>query len=419
MRFESDRQTASRTEPTQALAGLRVLDFSHALAGPYCTLLLADYGAEIYKLEPPEGELARGWGPPFVEGEASFFLGLNRGKRGVSIDLKRHEGVDLCLRLVERMDVLIENFRPGTMQRLGLGYEAVRNRNPRLIYCSISGYGQKGPSRDQTAMDLTIECSSGFMSITGTDQGEQVRSGYAVADINAGLFAAIGILMALQQRDRTGIGQYVDVSMFDGMTSAMSSNYMAYLGSGNVPKPMGTSFPTLVPYRTFRASDREFSIAVGSEKLWATLCDVIDRPEFRDDPRYSSNALRIQNREALERQLQHVFSHHTANEWVKLLGNAGVPCTTVATFAEVVDDPQAALRQMFPSISHPVRKPYRATGPPIKMSESVAGALTGAPQVGEHTEAVLTELLGMDLKTVKKLAAHGVIVLHQRNCRES
>jgi crotonobetainyl-CoA:carnitine CoA-transferase CaiB-like acyl-CoA transferase len=195
------------SESTKALAGLRVLDFSHALAGPYCTLLLSDCGAEVYKLESPYGgELSRGWGPPFAGGEASFFLGLNRGKRGISIDVKQAEGLELCLKLIDRMDVVIENFRPGTMDRLGLGYQALHARNPRLIYCSISGYGQDGPSRDEAAMDLVIECSSGFMSITGTEAGEQVRSGYAVADINAGLFAVIGILMALQARNRTGAG---------------------------------------------------------------------------------------------------------------------------------------------------------------------------------------------------------------------
>ena len=215
----------------QALEGIKVLDLSHALAGPFCTLLMADYGAEVYKLESPRGgDLGRGWGPPFLGGQSAFFLGLNRGKRGISIDLKRQEGIELCLQLLDRMDALVENFRPGTMERLGLGYEALHARNPRLVYCSISGYGQAGPSRDEAAFDLIVECSSGFMSITGTEEGEQVRSGYAVSDINAGLFALIGIQMALRHRDRTGAGQYVDVSMFDSMISAMSSNYMTFLG---------------------------------------------------------------------------------------------------------------------------------------------------------------------------------------------
>jgi len=193
-----------------ALEGIRVLDFSHALAGPYCTMLMSDYGAEVYKLEARSGDMGRGWGPPFAGGMASFFLGLNRGKLGISIDLKQAEGLELCLRLIDRMDVLIENFRPGAMDKLGLGYGDVRKRNPRLVYCSISGYGQQGPSRDEAAMDLVVQASSGLLSITGTEEGESVRCGYGVTDVTAGLFALIGILLALRARDTTGIGQYVD-----------------------------------------------------------------------------------------------------------------------------------------------------------------------------------------------------------------
>jgi crotonobetainyl-CoA:carnitine CoA-transferase CaiB-like acyl-CoA transferase len=250
-----------------ALDGIRVLDFSHALSGPYCTMLLSDYGACVYKLEASEGDMSRGWGPPFAGGVASVFLGLNRGKRGISIDLKQPEGLDLCLRLIDKVDVLVENFRPGTMDRLGLGYEAAHQRNPRLIYCSISGYGQAGPSRDEAAMDLVVQSSSGLLSITGTDQGESVRCGYGVTDVTAGLFAVIGILLALRARERTGSGQFVDVSMLDSMISTMSSNYMSFLGSDVVPRPMGSSFPTVVPYRVFQTGDRPLAIAVGSEKL--------------------------------------------------------------------------------------------------------------------------------------------------------
>src|SRR5579862_9034850 len=256
-------------ERARPLDGIRVLDFSHALAGPYCTLLLSDYGADIYKLEAAQqGDMGRGWGPPFTSGVSSFFLGLNRGKRGISIDLKQPEGLELCLRLIDRMDVLMENFRPGAMERLGLGYEAVHQRNPRLVYCSISGYGQNGPSRDEAAMDLVMQASSGLLSITGTASGETVRCGYGVTDVTAGLFAVIGILLALRARESTGCGQYVDVSMLDSMISTMSSNYMSFLGSDVVPQPMGTAFPTVVPYQVFETLDRAVGIAVGSERLW-------------------------------------------------------------------------------------------------------------------------------------------------------
>ena len=395
----------------QALAGLRVLDFSHALAGPYCTLMMADCGSEVYKLESPHGgELSRGWGPPFAGGEASFFLGLNRGKRGISIDLKQAKGIELCLGLIDRMDVLVENFRPGTMERIGLGYEAARTRNPKLVYCSISGYGQNGPSRDEAAMDLIVECSSGFMSITGTEAGEQVRSGYAVADINAGLFATISILMALQYRNRTGHGQYIDVSMFDSMISAMSSNYMSHLGSGKTPQPMGTAFPTVVPYRVFHASDRVFSIAVGSEKLWAAFCDAIGHLELGSHPEYASNALRIQNREKLERRLEDIFRTRTAAEWICVFGDAGIPSSPVLNFAEVVEHPPSAFREMFPWMQHPTAGAHRVTGSPVKMSETPGRTSHCAPCLGQDTAATLRELLGLDNDTIAKLAAAGVIL---------
>jgi crotonobetainyl-CoA:carnitine CoA-transferase CaiB-like acyl-CoA transferase len=401
-----------------ALEGIRILDFSHALAGPYCTLLLSDFGASVYKLESPAGgDMGRGWGPPFAGDQSSFFLGLNRGKQGISIDLKTPEGIDLCLRLIDRMDVLVENFRPGAMARLGLGYDALAQRNPRLVYCSISGYGQGGPSRDEAAMDLIVECSSGFMSITGTEEGEQVRSGYAVADINAGLFSSIGILMALRARDLTGRGQYVDVSMLDGMISAMSSNYMSYLGSGKVPRPLGAAFPTVVPYSVYNAKDRCFSIAVGSEKLWSTFCRAIGREDIGADPRFETNARRVENRHALEAILQSVFGERNMAEWIDLLRAAGIPCSPVKNFEEVSQDAQAAVRNMFPTIDCPAVGPHRVTGPPIKLSETPARIGSPAPALGEHTRHVLRDLLGLDADAADDLAARGVLLDGERELR--
>ena len=394
-----------------ALDGIHVLDFTHALAGPYCTLLLSDFGARVYKLESPSGgDMARGWGPPFCGNQASYFLGLNRGKLGVSIDLKHPEGIELCLRLIDRMDVLIENFRPGTMDRLGLGYAAMSERNPRLVYCSISGYGQAGPSREEAAMDLVVECSSGFLSITGTEAGDQVRSGYAVADINAGLFSTIGILMALQARERSGRGQYVDVSMLDAMISAMTSSFMYYLGSGITPRPMGTSFATVVPYRVFEAKDRGFSIAVGSEKLWSAFCRVIERPDLERNPDFATNPRRATNRPALEAILGAVFREHDVAYWIERLSSAGIPCSPVKNLAEVVDDPQAAFREMFPSIECPVVGAHRVTGPAVKLSDTPGRVSSPAPELGEHTGVVLAELLGMDTASVDRLVKDGAIL---------
>lgn len=391
------------------LEGIRVLDFSHALAGPYCTLLLADYGAEVYKLESRSGDMGRGWGPPFAGGVASFFLGLNRGKRGISIDLKQPAGLDLCLGLIDRMDVLLENFRPGTMDRLGLGYEALHRRNPRLVYCSISGYGQQGPSRDEAAMDLVMQAASGLLSITGTEDGESVRCGYGVTDVTTGLFAVMGILLALRARDRTGEGQFVDVSMLDSMISTMSSNYMTYLGSGIVPRPMGTSFPTVVPYRVFHTRDRAIGIAIGSDKLWVSFCRAIDHPELAEHADYATNPQRIRHRARLEPLLEEIFLRGSAAEWLTKLQAAGIPASLVRNFQEVVEDPQCGARQMFPSLDHPGAGQHRVTGTPVKLSVTPGGPALAAPLLGQHTGEALADLLGLDGQAIEALAGTGVI----------
>ena len=398
------------TMPRSALAGIRVLDFSHALAGPYCTLLLSDYGAEIYKLEAAGGgDMGRGWGPPFAGGIASVFLGLNRGKRGISIDLKHAEGLELCLRLIDQMDVLVENFRPGSMDRLGLGYEAVHRRNPRLVYCSISGYGQNGPSRDEAAMDLVVQSSSGLLSITGTKEGESVRCGYGVTDVTAGLFAVIGILLALRARESTGRGQFIDVSMLDSMISTMSSNYMSFLGSGIVPQPMGTAFPTVVPYRVFQTQDRALAIAVGSEKLWSAFCRALERPDLESHPDYASNAERIRHRDSLEELLAGIFRKRPVAEWLDRLPSAGVPCSLVRNFQEVAEHPQSAVREMFPVIDHATAGRHRVTGTPVKLSDTPGHPTSPAPLLGEHTRCTLRELLALDDPTLDDLAARRVV----------
>jgi crotonobetainyl-CoA:carnitine CoA-transferase CaiB-like acyl-CoA transferase len=393
------------------LDGLRVLDFSHALAGPYCTLLMAQYGADVYKIESPEGgDIGRGWAPPYTGAQASYFLGVNAGKRGVSINLKHPEGRELCLRLMEHADVFIENFRPGTMDRLGLGYAAAQSRNPRLIYCSISGYGQDGPARDEPAMDLILQASSGLISVTGTPEGELVRCGHSVADITAGMFAVIGILMAIRAREQTGAGQYVDVSMYDGMLSAMTSNFSYFAGSQEVPRPRGTAFGSIVPYRTFPTADRDIAIAVGSEKLWVVFCDAIRHPELASHPDYANNALRVKNRGVLEPMLAEVFREAGAEEWKKRLGAVGVPCTPVRTLDEVFRDAQAQARGMFPLIEHTAAGRFPVTGLPVKFSATPGSVARGAPLLGEHTREALENLLGLSSDELDRLAADSVIV---------
>jgi crotonobetainyl-CoA:carnitine CoA-transferase CaiB-like acyl-CoA transferase len=377
-------------------------------------MLLADYGAHVYKLESPLGDMGRGWGPPFVGGESSFFLGLNRGKFGITIDLKLPEGLDLCLRLIDTMDVLVENFRPGTMDRLGLGFEAVHKRNPRLVYCSISGYGQQGPSRDEAAMDLVVQSSSGLLSITGTAQGESVRCGYGVTDVTAGQFAVIGILLALRARETTGEGQFVDVSMLDGMISTMSSNYMSFLGSNIVPAPMGTAFPTVVPYRVFQTKDRALALAVGSERLWSAFCQAIGRSDLEKHPDYGTNAARIRNREALESHLSEIFLQLPAEKWNVKLQSAGIPCSLVRNFQEVREHPQSQVRQMFPTLKHPTAGLHQVTGTPVKLSTTPGGSALPAPLLGEHTRFVLRELLGINDEAFDALATRRVVLESQR-----
>ena len=390
---------------TTPLEGLRVLDFSHALAGPYCTMILAQYGADVYKIETPDGgEVGRTWAPPYSLGEASYFLGINSGKRSLAIDLKKPEGIALCLDLIERADVLIENMRPGTMERLGLGYQAAKARNAKLIYCSISGYGQTGPSRDDPAMDLILQASSGLISMTGVEGGERVRCGHSVADITSGMFAMIGILLAIEARNRTGEGQFVDVSMLDSMISAMASNFAYFMGSGVVPEALGTRFSTIVPYRRFPTADRDIVIAVASQKLWQEFCVSIGKPEWLDDPGYATNPLRVKNRETLEPAIAEVFKTDTAAHWVKKLSTHGIPCAPVKTLDEVAADPQVAAREMLPDIDG-----FRVTGPPVKFSATPGRIPRRAPHLGEHNCELLKEVLGLSESQVAALIEKGAI----------
>jgi crotonobetainyl-CoA:carnitine CoA-transferase CaiB-like acyl-CoA transferase len=387
------------------LDGTRVLDFSHALAGPYCTMLMAQYGADVYKIEPPDvGDIGRTWGPPFTGDEASFFLGINVGKRSLVVDLKNPDGLKLCLDMIEHVDVVIENLRPGTLDRLGLGYEAVRARNPRVIYCSISGYGQEGPSRDEPAMDLIVQAASGLISVTGVEGGERVRCGHSVADITSGMFALIGILMALQARQRTGTGQFIDVSMLNSMISVMAANHAYFSGSGLVPAPMGTRFGSIVPYRGFATADRPIVIAVASAKLWREFCLCISHPELIDHPEYATNALRVKNREPLERQIGEIFRSNDSAYWIDNLRKHGIPVALVRTLEEVVNDPQTTQYEMFP-----VLEGFRATGAPVRFSETPGNVRRRAPHLGEHAREVLSELLNLTDQAIDRLVEEKIV----------
>ncbi|HEX3914246.1 MAG TPA: CoA transferase [Steroidobacteraceae bacterium] len=382
------------TQPSAPLEGIKVLDFSHALAGPYCTMLMAAYGAEVIKVEGPDGDIGRTWGPPFHGADASYFVGLNSGKQSLAVDLKSSQGLETCRKLAAKADIVVENFRPGTMNRLGLDYASLAAANARLIYVSISGYGQTGPRRLEPAMDLIIQSASGLMSITGTGAGETVKTGHSIADITAGLFSLIGAMMALEARHRTGRGQFVDVSMMDTVMSTMLPSFARYLASGVLPKPMGTLFEGIVPYRNFICADREMTLAVASDKLWRSFCGAIGRADLANHPDYNTNPLRVKNRAVLEPMLEAMFRSRRAEDWVALLAEHGVPATVVRNLKEVIDDQQTAARNMTPVVQHPVAGPIRVLGVPVQLSETPGRIGSASPLLGADTAAILKAISG-------------------------
>lgn len=392
------------------LDGITVLDFSHALAGPYCAMLMSAFGARVIKVESPDGgDIGRGWAPPYQGGEASYFIGVNAGKESLAIDLKKPEGLALVHRLAEKADIVIENMRPGTMTRLGLGYDDLATANPRLIYVSVSGYGQTGPRKMEPAMDLIVQAASGLMSITGTPTGEVVRTGNSIADITAGLFALIGTQMALEARHRTGRGQFVDVAMMDGVMSTMAANFGYFFGNGIVPKPMGTGFLAIVPYAAFACADRSITIAVASDKLWDGFCRAIEHPDLINDERFNSNPLRVKNRGVLEPMLTDIFRSKPAAHWIEALTREGTPCTLVRNFQEVADDPQVAARNMLPTVAHQSAGPVKVTGVPVQLSDTPGRVTHGAPLLGADSANVLRDIFGLPESEVSRLLETGVI----------
>ena len=392
-----------------ALDDITVLDLSHALAGPFASTMLGDMGANIIKIEPPTGDISRAWGPPFYGSEPSYFVGLHRNKRSVVIDFKHAEGKELFFRLVEHADVVLENYRVGVLDKLGLGYEAGRQRNPRIIYCSVSGFGQSGPYRDRAALDLIVQAESGMMSVTGEEGGRGVRCGVSVADMTAGMYAAYGILTAVHARSRTGRGQYVDVSMLEGQLSLLQTLVTAYIADGQIPGPMGTAYKALLPYQTFRTKTRDLALAVGSEKLWKDFCPLLGAPEMTTDPRWHNNAARGKNRASLIERLQEIFLGKTYEEWEAILVPAGIPMGAINTIDKMVSHPQVAARNVLVDCEHPTAGKAKVVGPAVRLSDTPGAIRTPAPLLGEHTDAVLRERLGLDDAAVGRLRQQGVI----------
>ncbi len=392
-----------------ALSGIRILDLSRVLAGPYCSMVLADYGAEVIKVEKPgSGDGTRQWGPPWVGSESAYFLSVNRNKKSITLDLKQAAGRDLARRLAKRSDVLIENFKPRTAARLGLGYPRLSTDNPGLIYCSISGYGQSGPYSDRPGYDAMIQAQGGIMSITGPRDGEPHKVGVAIVDISAGLFAATAILAALHSRQQTGTGQHIDVALLDSQVAWLANVAQNYLATGDPPSRHGNAHPNIVPYETLPTADGQLALAVGSDQQYERFCHAADRPDLWADLRFRSNDGRVTHRQELVPKLRRLLASKPTADWLRLLLAADIPASAVNDIPAVLADPQVRARGMVQSAEHPTLGKIDLLGPVAKLSATPATVRSAPPLLGADTEAVLGDLLGCSAAELQELAGQGV-----------
>ena len=391
------------------LAGLTIVDLTRVLSGPYCTMLLADMGARVIKVEQPgRGDDTRAWGPPFVGKESAYFLSINRNKESLTLDFKSEEGRRILGQLIGKSDVVVENFRPGAMARLGLDYATLAPKHPRLVHCSISGFGQDGPRRDQPGYDAVIQAEGGLMSVTGDADGRPFRVGLAVTDMVAGLLAAQGIILALFARDRSGKGQQVDISMLDGVISLLSYHASIYLTTGAESKRVGNRHATIAPYDTFAASDGELFLAVGNDDQFQRFCRTTGLTHLLADDRFATNPARVRNEGALKQLLEPVMRARTRADWIRDLTAAGVPCGAVKSVPEALTDPQVSARRMIEAVEHAVLGPMKVLGTPIKLSDTPASVRTAPPTLGQHTDTVLAEL-GLSVSDIARLRKQDII----------
>ena len=391
------------------LDGIRVVDLSRVVAGPFCTMTLADMGADVVKLEEPgRGDESRAFGPPFHGGESPYFLSINRNKRSCTIDLKHEQGKAILRRLLDGADVLVENFRPGALARLGFGYDSVSAAHPRLVYCSISGFGDSGPDATRPGYDLIVQGEAGLMDVTGEAAGPPTRVGTSIADLASGLMAAQGILLALYARRTTGRGQHVRVAMLDAVASLLTYNTGIYFASGASPTRRGNDHPSVAPYQTLRAKDGWMNLGVANDSLWKRYCDAVDRPDLRDDPRFATAPARVEHRETLIPIIEALTAARTVREWMDLLGAAGVPCGRIRNVAEVCTNPQLVERGKVVERPHPTAGAVQMIGQPIELSDTPARIETAPPLLGEHTDEVLREA-GYSNAEIEALRADGVV----------
>jgi len=393
------------------LQNIRILDITRALAGPYCTMMLGDLGADVIKVERPgSGDESRGWGPPFVgkpygpyPGESAYFIAANRNKRSITVNIQSPQGQAIIRRLAGISDVLVENYRTGDLDKLGLGYADLHRLHPKLIYCSISGYGRTGPYAERPGYDAILQAEGGMMSITGPVEGPPSRVGIPIIDITAGMFAATAILAALRARDVTGEGQLVDISLFDSHIALLTNVASNYLVGGKPPRRLGNAHPNLAPYEAFTARDGWFVLGVANERQWETLCNLLGHPELQTDPRFTNNGMRVANREALVEELNKIFSQRTVDEWLSDIAQAGLPCGAINSIPQVFAHPQTQARQMTLETEHPTAGTVKLTGFPYKFSETPAEIHAPPPALGQHTEEILKALLGYSSEEVEAL----------------
>lgn len=391
------------------LDGIKVLDLTRVLAGPYATMLLGDLGAEVIKIEQPDtGDESRNFGP-FKNGFSLYFMSVNRGKRSATLNLKTERGQAIFKQLLAHTDVLVENFRPGTMEKLGLDYDVLKTAYPSLIYAACSGFGQTGPYAQQGAYDMIIQGMGGIISITGEPEGPPVRVGTSISDITAALFTTIGILSALHHRNQTGKGQFVDVAMLDSLVAVLENAVVRYFATGEAPKPLGARHPAITPFEAFASADGHVIIALGNDTLWAKFCAHVNREDLISDKRFRTNADRTENHAELFPILSEIMAQRTTDAWIDALGKIGVPCGPINAMDRVVSHPQVQAREMITRIAHQVTGEVEVPGVPIKLSETPGNVDAPAPSLGEHTTEVLTNILKMSPDEVAKLKQDGVI----------
>jgi formyl-CoA transferase len=392
------------------LAGIRVLDLTRVLAGPYCAMFLGDLGADVVKVEQPGvGDDTRGWGPPFSGGESAYFLCVNRNKKSLTVDLKSDRGIALIRQLAERADVLIENFRPGAMDRFGLGEKDLRSANPKLVYASLSGFGADGPMADIPGYDLIVQAWGGLMSITGTPESGPLKVGVAIIDLVAGLMLGKAIVAALYAREKIGVGQKVDTSLLEAEVAGLINAGSNYLISGKIPGRWGNAHPTIVPYQSFQTADGFLVIGVASESIWKRFCAAIGKTELANDPCFLKNADRVEHRQELIAILAAIFKSGSTENWLSVLNKGDVPCAPVQTIDQVFAAPQVLHREMLVEVEHPTAGTLKMAGIPVKFSTTPAAVRLPPPLLGQHNDEVLSSWLGMNSAEIDQLKKANVI----------